>query len=462
MAIKTEAELPEQARALWFKALAAIELRNHGYAISLLRTVLKETPAFLDGRKLLRKAEILNSKGRKSLFGSISSLSLKGPGLLKKDPLGALELAEQTLENDPFNAAANHLLKDAALLTSMHETAAFALENLLEANPKDTKLLHELGELFYKNGQHLKAVEIYNRITELNPADLISAQRGKDAAARASIEKGGWEMAKDYRDLIKDKDLAVSLEQQGRMVLDETAIDQQLVELYARADSEPENVDVARRIASLFEQKSEIENALWWYSRAADLTKHTDPAIERKLSDLNLKMLDEAIVSREQFLAAAPDHPDAVIYKAELELLKKQRGEALIGDARTRVERNPTDLQLRYELGERLFSAGHVTEAIPELQKARNNPNARLRAMSLLGQCYIAKGMTDLAVKQLTDVAREITTMDALKKDVLYKLGLLYESMGRSKESIDCMKEIYDVDYGYQDVAQRVESSYSQ
>jgi tetratricopeptide (TPR) repeat protein len=142
--------------------------------------------------------------------------------------------------------------------------------------------------------------------------------------------------------------------------------------------------------------------------------------------------------------------------------MKVQRAELLITEARKRVERNPTDLQLRFELGEQLVIAKQYTEAIAELQKARQSPNARLRAMNLLGQCYTEKGMLDLAVKQFQDCAGEILAMDATKKEVLYKLGLVFERMGRKEESLKCMKEIYEADYGYMDVAQRVEQSYGQ
>jgi hypothetical protein len=45
--------------------------------------------------------------------------------------------------------------------------------------------------------------------------------------------------------------------------------------------------------------------------------------------------------------------------------------------------------------------------------------------------------------------------------DIVYDLGLVYGSMGNADKSLDCMKEIYEVDYGYRDVAARVESSYS-
>jgi hypothetical protein len=33
--------------------------------------------------------------------------------------------------------------------------------------------------------------------------------------------------------------------------------------------------------------------------------------------------------------------------------------------------------------------------------------------------------------------------------------------MGKKDDYLNCMKEIYEVDYSYRDVAQRVESSYT-
>ena len=107
------------------------------------------------------------------------------------------------------------------------------------------------------------------------------------------------------------------------------------------------------------------------------------------------------------------------------------------------------------------MKAGQYDNAIPELQRARQNPNARLKAMNLLGQCYTEKGMLDLAVKQFKDAASEILGMDITKKDILYKLGLVHERMGKKDEALTCFKEIYDGDYGYKDVAARVEGSYA-
>jgi tetratricopeptide (TPR) repeat protein len=466
MAVKTEQDLPADARALWLKALAAYELRNYGYAISLLQAVLKQVPEFLGGRKLLRQAEVAANKGKKSFLSGLSTASLKGASMVKKDPVAAMELAEKSLETEPHSVQANSLLKEAALAAGFPEIAAFALETIVAANPKDTKALHELAQHYSEHGQVDRAVEVYTRITEINPADLIALKRGKDASARASMASGGWEEVAssqgelDYRSLIKDKDLAVSLEQQSRVVKSDEMIDQQIVELYARAEEQPESVDIARRIGGLFEQKQELESAIWWYDRANELTKGSDPTLVRKLSDLRLKVIEQQIVEREQYLEAAPDDENAPRYQEELEALRKDKAEMRVADARRRVERNPTDLQFRFELGEELMQAGQFKEAIPELQKARNSPSVRIRAMVLLSECYEGRGMQDFAQKTLEDVVSELQVMDATKKDALYKLGLIYEKSGNGEKAMDCWKQIYEVDYGYLDVAERVESAY--
>ena len=467
MPATTEQELAENTRSLWLKANAAAELRNFGYAISLLQTVLKESPGFLLARKTLRKVEIASNKGKKGFLSGLSVGSLKGSSLLKKDPAAAIELAEKTLESDPLNHQANQLLKEAAMALGMVETAEFALETLAEGNPSDTKILHDLANFYYENGKAEQAVNIYTKISEINPSDLVALKLGKDAAARSTMKSGGWEEVeasggkKDYRDLIRNKDEAISLEQKSRVVKSEEMIDQQLVELYAESEKQPESIDIARKIASLFEQKSDLPSAVWWYSRASELTRNTDPSIARKVSDLNLQILENQISENEQWLASYPDADEAPQVSDTLTQLKQQKAEMLLGEARKRVERNPTDLQFRFELGEQLLNAGHYTEAIPELQKARTNPNVRIKAMGLLGLCYQNKNMLDLAHRQFSDAVKELPTMDVTKKDILYRLGLLNEQMGKNEEALNCFKEIYDVDYGYQDVARRVEESYT-
>ena len=464
MAVKTEKELSETQRSLWLKALAAMELRNFGYAISLLQGILKQEPEFLTGRQLLRRAEVTKQQGSKKSFFNISTAPIavmKAQREIKKAPQHAVEMIEKVLEEEPYNRQANLTLKEAAVAAGWPEIGVFALRTLLEENPRDVKLLHELGQLHHQMGQSDEEVEVYNKITEIDPLDANALRLGKDASARASMSAGGWAQAESYRELIKDKDVAVSLEQQSRMQLSGEALDQQIAELQTRQRAEPMNVDLARRLGGLFEQKDDVESAIKSYQRAVELTASSDPGLVRKVSDLKMRAAEREIAAHEEFLAGHREK-DAVHAKKteELQAAKKKRAGMMIEETKKRLERNPTDLQLRFELGGHLMNAQRFREAIPELQRARQNPNARLKAMNLLGICYRESGMLDLAMKQFEDAAKEILTMDAMKKEIVYNLGIVYEKMGAREKSLDCMKQIYEADYGFKDVAERVESSY--
>jgi len=465
MPLKTEKDLGEAQRSHWLKAVAAVEMRNFGYAISLLQGVLKHEPEFLTGRQLLRHAEVAKLKAEKKKLFNLSTASIgvmKAQRELKKDPKRMIELLEKVLEDEPYNRQANLALKEAAVAAGWPEIGVFALQTLLEEKPADAKLLHELARLYYGMGAPDLEVETYNRITAADPLDTDALRLGKDASARASMKTGGWTEAESYRDLIKDKELAVSLEQQNRMALTGDSLEQQISEIYARHEAEPESVDHSRKLGALYEQKEDFESAIAWFQYAADLTNGTDPGLVRKVSDLGMKQSERQIAEHEEFLSRhSPEHESYAERAAALPEARKQRLEILIGDARKRSERNPTDLQVRVELGEHLLNAGHLREALPELQRARQNPNARLKAMNLLGRCYRELGMLDFAAKQLEEAAREILSMDSMKKEIVYNLGLVFEQSGDTQKSVDCMKQIYEVDYGYRDVAARVESSYT-
>jgi tetratricopeptide (TPR) repeat protein len=210
MPVKTEKDLNESHHALWLKALAAMELRNFGYAISLLQGILTREPEFLTGRQLLRRAEVTKQgAGKRSLFriSTASIAILKAQREMKRSPERAIEMIEKVLEEDPLNPQANLVLKDAAVGAGWPEIGLFALRTLLEENPRDVKLLHALGQLHHRMGQSEQEVAVYNQITDIDPQNAAALRLGKDASARAAMSAGGWIEAKSYRELIKKNEL---------------------------------------------------------------------------------------------------------------------------------------------------------------------------------------------------------------------------------------------------------------
>src|SRR6059036_3023982 len=148
MAVKTEKELSEALRALWLKAVAAIELRNFGYAISLLQEILKQEPQFLTGRQLLRRAEVTKNKSAKRSFFNISTAPIavmKAQREIKKDPKRAVELLEKVLEEEPYNRQANLVLKEAALGPAGRMSACSRCGRFSKRTPATLRCYTSLG-----------------------------------------------------------------------------------------------------------------------------------------------------------------------------------------------------------------------------------------------------------------------------------------------------------------------------
>ena len=124
--------------------------------------------------------------------------------------------------------------------------------------------MHELARLYMESAQPAKAGDVYGRLLEINAHDLLAVKGSKDAAAAASSRKAAGTGGGHLRDLIKDKDQAVALEQLGRVYRSEDMIDYLLGDLSEKYTQDPQNVDTARRIAELYEERNDLENAVMW------------------------------------------------------------------------------------------------------------------------------------------------------------------------------------------------------
>jgi len=109
--------------------------------------VLKKEPEFFECRKALRAAQFKKAgdKGggffKKMWSGASSSpLVAKGQIALRRNPVEALAIAEQILNNDPNSSAAHRLIVEAANALELPHTAVLSYETLSNNSPKDRDL----------------------------------------------------------------------------------------------------------------------------------------------------------------------------------------------------------------------------------------------------------------------------------------------------------------------------------
>ncbi len=458
----TEKELAPNLKPMWLKAISAVQTANLPYAVSLLQGVLKDSPGFLEGRKMLRKCELQlagNTKKKAGLFG----LQTGGMGVMKlhgqakKDPLGTLPLIEKELEKDPLNDQANELLFDTCLKLEFFETAAFALETVRTSNPENAKLLHRLAEFYLAREQPLQASEVYNDIAKHHPTDGVAIKGAKDASARASMQKQKWDENADMRSLMKNSAEFEELEKASRTGLTREQLEERRDKVIEKYNADPNHLMTVKDLAGIYEQLEDWHNAQTFYTWAHSLS-NGDVALATKAAAMNDRALE---ADMQNLTAAAAADPENAELKASLEARKADRIAEQVQEAQKRVDQNPTDPQLRFELGNALYNAGDFSAAIPHLQQATRNPHIRTKVLLLLGRTFKAKGMFDISIKQLADALADLVAMDNTKKEVLYEKGLIHAEVGDKVAALDCFKQIYEVDYGYRDVAQRVESSYT-
>ncbi len=457
-----EAQLPQNLRTLWLKALSALELQNHSYAISLCQAILKDQPGYLEGRKLARRCAVILSGGAKKKGNAVTQMfgggfsSSKLQSQSKKDPAGALVSLEKELEKDPYNSQLNDILFDTAIRMNLLDTAAFALETVRKGDPENTKLLHKLAEHYLARDMPSDAAGVYQDITKQDETDIDAVKGYKDSTARASMKKDKWSENASMGDVQKDQGEIAEMEDSDRAAMTRDQMKDKLAKLMEKYQEDQNNLSVVKEIAKIYENLEYWPDSYVFYNWAYQIS-NKDMTLKSKSDMMKQKAADENIATLTAQLETDPDNAEL---QSQLLAVKQERSAEAIDDAQKRVDQNPTDPQLRFELGFALFTAGNFNDAIPHLQQAKRNPHIRTRVLLTLGRAFDAKGMHDLALNQLTDALADLHAMDGTKKEVLYEMGLIHTKMDNKSDALQSFKEIYEVDYGYRDVAKRVEESY--
>lgn len=454
---KQPSEIPRALREQYEKGRLAFERNNLDYAIRLLTQVLAQEPGFYACREALRAAQFKRGGGGlfRKVLGAAPKL-VQARLALRKDPLETLQRAEEVLNADPLNLEAHKLLAEAALAADLPRTARLSLEITHKHDPRDRNVALRLARLLAAAGEGAKAEAIINALAAAYPHDSEIAQAVKDVAANRTLTEGGYAALESgegsYRDILKDEKQAVALEQEKRDYKDAGAAQQLLAEYQARLEQEPDNLRLVRALAELYAEQNRFDEALACYQRL--LAAETgDPTLERAVAQVHERRLD--------YLMRQLDPADPA-QAARLEALRREKQEFQLNAARTRVEKYPHDLQLRYELGLLYLEAGRHTEAIQEFQKAQNNPHIRIQALYHLGECFARRRMYDLAARTFENALREKPVLDEEKKTLIYALGCALEAMGKRAEAIEQFKLIYEADIGFKDVAARVDAYYAQ
>ncbi len=456
---KNLSEIPRAWREQYEKGKLAFERNNLDYAVELLAKVLEQEPAFYACREALRAAQYKRGGARRGLFRKMlgsGARQVQAQVALRKDPREALRLTEEMLNEDPQNVAAHRILADAALALDLPRTAQLSLEIAYKQDPKDRDVGLKLARLLAQSGQGARAEALMQALVAAHPHDSEIVQTTKDVAANRTLNEGGYAALEggsgSYRDILRNEQEAVSLEQARRDYHTEDAAANLIREYETRLAEEPDNLRLWRAVAELYTEKLQFDKALEAYARVQQ-GEMNDPTLARAIARTRERRYDHLLSQLD------PENPE---HAPQVETLRREKQDYMLAEARQRVERYPNDLQLRFELGVLYANLGRSKEAIQEFQKAQNNPHVRIQAIYRLGQCFARLRMHDLAARSFENAIKEKQVLDDEKKELIYALGTALEAMGKTGPAMEQYKLLYEIDIGFRDVAAKVDAHYAQ
>ena len=431
----------------------ALEAGRWELAVEMLMEAVSAAPDVLESRRLLRAAQIANfRKNGKPGFGLKLACMVdrrRIAALVKKgDCEAAMFEAEKLLCKNPLDPDNIEAAVKAAEAAGRAAHAAVSIEAAYECGSKDPVLLERVAAHYQAAGDWTRARDAYRKLSGLKPGDQRIMQLLKNTEAQATMNAGWAQTAGKkggFQNLIANKEQARKLDQANKAVVSGDDAEALIAEKVAQIAQEPKNMNYRRALARLYVQNKRFDEAVACLQEAIEVSGSMDPELDRMLSQAQIQRYDQAIA---QFREAGDEESAAA--------LEAEKNQFVFDDLAARVERYPNDLHLRFELGRQYYSYGYYDEALEHLQLAQKSPKDRLWALYYLAMCFLAKGQTDMAVMQLETARDAIPTMDDLKKQVVYRLGLCAEQSGDLEKAYRYYKDVYSTDVGFEDLSERM------
>jgi hypothetical protein len=464
---------PDERKALAFfrHATTTADSRQWDYSIECFVNGLRHDP-----ENMTRHEELYNvALRRKNDGGKKAGLTdqFKGGG---KHPIDKMMHAEKMWAKEPANlphmvafmeraAEANQKVPE----VDLSEVVYWVAMKVVESNARADK---PKQEVYVKARDVLSGIRMFG---EASQAGRLALQLGddngqllrrvKELEAEATIEKGRLdEKGVSAIQTQRDSDAQSIRNLQDQTGLTDEQADHLIGGLREQWEKEPEDSDMLLKLVRALAQREKDK----YENEAVDLLqkeyKRSDEyRFHVMAGDLRMKQYRRKITELRKMLKQDPDDDEL---KQQIHDLSDQQLKFELKEYEDRVNKYPTQLDLKYHLGRRKVIANDLDEAIGLFQEAHADPKLRSQCGLLLGQCYLKKEWNDEAIDTLK-IALESHALvdDGVGKELRYLLLEGLERQARKHKNIEMAREAQKVaskllqsDINYRDIRQRVDN----
>lgn len=442
----------QKAESFFRHGNEAAQKNNFDYAIQMYREACKLAPQNLQYRQALRGIERRKFNNDPSKVGflagaRISSIRMRARSARGKGHAGqALEICEEAFVHNPWDVSASREGAEAAEQLGYKALAQWFLESVHPQAGEDADYFRHLARVMELNGHFNAAIHCWEKVRKLDPTDEQARRQVNALSASAAIQKSGLHEAL-HRPPPGEGSAAPDTDDLKRPTL---TPEQRLLK---EIQDDPSRAGPYLQLADLLKGQGKLDEAEKVLARAIKAIPD-DEFVKTEHADVQIARLTKAI---DQWSRQAREHPEDANARAKLEKLQTMRDDYELREFRRRVELNPGDPDLHFQLGQRLARAGKHAEAIAEFQQARSSPALKARALYEAGVAFEADGNPKLAERSFQEALKATDPTDVTAVNALnYRLGRVFEAMGQINKAEEHYNEVAANDYTYLDVAQRL------
>ncbi len=399
------------------------------------------TKSFLSN---LQKKYNQNKKGAAMAgFKTAGNKAAIKKSIMQKDWLGVIKTGLDVLKVNPWDGAALLDIGQACEQLTFYTCQLEYLRIAFEGDQNDVSVLRAYAKALGKTGSFDQAIAIWDRVLKNKPTDEEAQRAKKDLSVEKTISKGGYDTASTTKEVrSKMAQASEGTDEDARLTPAER--------LQRAIDRNPTDLPKYMELNDIYQRDEKYDEAEALLTKALEVSGG-DVVVREKLEDTQLRRARQAVdIAERRARAEKTEQAVNLFNQMRADLLSKE-----IQVYAGRVERYPTNIGYKFELGRRLKQAKKYTEAIKLLQECRTDLKRKGIVFFNLGECFAQIKQYKLAIQSFEMAAQEIQEKDIeQKKEALYLAGKIAVHVKDIEAAEKHLGALAGLDFGYKDVAQ--------
>ncbi len=345
----------------------------------------------------------------------------------------------------PEEKSTEDLLTDADIFIKygLNDEARLILEELREKEPENTDIRSKLTSLYVEMNDKERAVSEC-----LSLIDIY--ERNGEAELRGLALQEALKINPDDPRLLEKRFAGTVSEEPAPPGIEEYVEDIAEAEFYLRQGLKEDALRIYHRLSALFPDnddfQSKVSSLQGGLAESQSGGEEMAPESGGEAGREDFISLETETIEAHEMRDTAEQHLDTDVLDIFEEFKKGIEKELEAEDSET-----------HYNLGIAYKEMGLIDDAIKEFQTSRSDPKCALRSMTMLGICYMDKGLFPLAIEAFKNALDAIGgTRDESHIGAKYDLAYAYEKNGNLKEAFEIFSEIYGLDSKFRQVNERL------